>query len=1788
MDKMKTKNFLLKRVLLLVCTLFPLIGMSEMRADTVNDIDSKKTFKLHSARGYIYYDGTNLAGTTSSSSASTFALIWHGTLNGGLYYLYDVTNGAFVCHTGDNYENPGSTGNYSTEMKTDLTKLVYGRFSLTSTGNSSYPYMIYDRNMNYLNIDGQNKACFNSWSTADEGNRFAIEYIDAFDSNSQIYQNAVMLLEKNLGYAELSSDNTTLTFRFDNARATYETTFSLNTGTNDPGWYAYRKSITSVEFTYNFDTYAKPTSTYHWFSDMSNLTSISGLNYLNTSEVTTMRSMFYGCSKLTSLNLNGFNTANVTDMSYMFQRCSSLTSLNVSSFNTANVTNMGAMFDSCSSLTSLDVSGFNTANVTYMAQMFYGCQKLTALDVSGFNTANVGSFALMFYNCSKLTTLDVSGFNTAKATTMSSMFCGCSALTSLDVSGFNTALVTNMGYMFNGCSALTSLDVSGFNTALVTNMGYMFCGCYLLKSLDVSSFNTAKVTNMNYMFANCDSLATIFAGDAWSTAAVTSSSYMFTMSRKLVGGAGTTYNESNPKDATYAHIDGGTSNPGYLTSDKISFADAAVKAICVNNWDTDGDGELSIAEARVVTGDQMGTKFENNTSITSFDELRFFTGLGRLRVYAFHNCSALQSIKLPESLTAIETDCFWECSSLQSLHIPKNVTSIGYYITARCAALETITVDPENTVLASPNNCNAIIKDDTLLVAGCKNTVIPDGVTTIGVASMNGLTLTSLEIPASVTEIQMNAFGQNSTLQTVTILATEPPLLQRGAFGPVATLKENCILVVPDGCRQAYLTAAAGDQANTYAQTFKEIRSARFPGHVHIDNVEAATSTGLAELAVFNQDIYSRRPDVTVTAGAPAYFKIDSDNGWWQKKVDGEWQNVQSGLFTPGTWRFQCQVRIDGDDAAAYVLALPLSVKVNDEEWTVGVASIQDTYSYAVVYSPEYEVKIPITEAYFPDRNFRVVMQSEEGFLGIDADNDQYLSADEIADVTELDLSAYRNYLSDLSGIGFFTALQSLKVNECNRLTALDLSQNTALQRLETRWCTGLTALDLSHNTELTYLDCQQCGSIAALDLSANTKLHQVVCHSNNMSSLIMPSTSTTLQYITCYINQLRGSAMNTFINSLPDVSSSSEEHVIYIIDDDATEDNMISTAQVQAANAKGWNVWNALAEEYTGTEVIAFADPAVKAICVANYDTDGDGELTKDEVAAVTTIDEGVFTGNTEIQTFNELQYFTGLTTLDLRAFKGCSNLRYITLPENLETISNSAFYGTELWSITIPEGVTKIWGATFAACDKLTSVSLPSTLTEIGLNAFTYCTSLRYITIPEGVTVYGDKAFDHCDALTQVTVKNPVPADIGTLDPFPTRADITLVVPAHCADAYRTADYWREFKSIQEQEPTWTGVYTDDYGDKYQYEVGYEAQLYQYADQNGRTSATIKSTITVDGITYPVSAIAYQGLRSDYLQSLTIPENVTTIKENALWFMPVPGQGLVLQEIHVQGQVPPTVGNQDAWYSSIVTHNMEMQMQYPDDSSMQVSLKDVTLYVPIGAKSLYEADTFWKQFTIVAEDSYIAIDATNFPDANFRAYVASEGIDADQDGYLSSGEIAAVTEMNVSFKNIASMQGLEYFTELETLDCSYNHLTALDVSANTKLDILYFQRNNIGEDAMSLLVESLPTRTESIMCPFQVEYRDGQNHYTEAEGNRLNSTVWKAASDKGWTVSIDQVTPGLIGDVNNDGNVTIADVTALVNIILGKGDTTGDRYYADVNGDNSITIADVTALVNKILGKN
>ena len=244
----------------------------------------------------------------------------------------------------------------------------------------------------------------------------------------------------------------TLTFVYDKDK--HPGAYPLNTGTKVPGWTKHAADIKEVVFDATFAD-ARPTSCYYWFNGCTNLTTITGIENLNTSEVTQMGSMFRNCGILTAIDLSKFNTSQVTDMSQMFYGCRNLTAIDVTALDTKNVTDMSSMFNFCNRLTGIDLSTFNTANVKNMSSMFAYASSALTINVANFDTRNVVNMQEMFRDCEKLTDLDLSSFSTPKVENMSSMFMNDISITTIFVSDkFVTTAVTSGDGMFAACHLL--------------------------------------------------------------------------------------------------------------------------------------------------------------------------------------------------------------------------------------------------------------------------------------------------------------------------------------------------------------------------------------------------------------------------------------------------------------------------------------------------------------------------------------------------------------------------------------------------------------------------------------------------------------------------------------------------------------------------------------------------------------------------------------------------------------------------------------------------------------------------------------------------------------------------------------------------------------------------------------------------------------------------------------------------------------------------------------------------------------------------------------------------------------------------------------------------------------------------------------------------------------------------------------------------------------------------------------------------------------------------------------
>lgn len=532
-----------------------------------------------------------------------------------------------------------------------------------------------------------------------------------------LLQPAMAQKQTRIMYARLDRETQTLTLY-------YDTNFGKGNDqgiSESPLWMQLdeRMKIKSVVFDESFKD-ARPTTCVSWFLWFEALTTIEHLDYLNTSEVEYMNSMFTKCTSLETLDLSSFNTEKVTDMQTMFEGSTNLRTINLpKGFIGSNVTDLNGMFRGCVSLTELDLSGSNAEKVKKMGSMFYGCVALSNLNLSGFKTGSLTEMRYLFSSCQSLESLDLSGFNTENVTSMESMFFQCSSLRSLDLSSFNTSKVIGMNLMFFNCTNLESIDLSSFDTENLQKMANMFYSCTKLETLDLSSFATPNMTSMRSAFQNCKNLKTIYVTSAFTTDKVTEGSYAF---------AGCVNLPNYNPDKTGVEMTH-TGEGGYLTAataswvrwdaptGTLSFHRSATKPAGDNildlgygddpNWDTHA-AEIKKVVFKAGFRDETHTTcsnwFNGCTNLTSIEGIENLnTSNVKNMSGMFAKCSNLETLDLShfntENVTTM-VQMFYGCTKLHNLNIDNfNTENVSYMngMFDGCSGLDTLDLSHFNT-----------------------------------------------------------------------------------------------------------------------------------------------------------------------------------------------------------------------------------------------------------------------------------------------------------------------------------------------------------------------------------------------------------------------------------------------------------------------------------------------------------------------------------------------------------------------------------------------------------------------------------------------------------------------------------------------------------------------------------------------------------------------------------------------------------------------------------------------------------------------------------------------------------------------------------------------------------------------------------------------------------------------------------------------------------------------------------------------------------------------------------
>ena len=1121
----------------------------------------------------------------------------------------------------------------------------------------------------------------------------------------------------------------------------------------------------------------------------------------------------------------------------------------------------------------------------------------------------------------------------------------------------------------------------------------------------------------------------------------------------------------------------------------IQFANSKVKTLCVDNWDTNGDGELNEAEAAAVTS--LGTVFRNNKNITSFNELQYFTGLATIGDYAFDGCSGLTSIMIPEGVTGIGEGTLRGCSGLTSITLPSTLTSTGNESFRNCTGLTAVHIsdleaycrisfgwyaplfyahklylnDEEVTgELVIPDGITSVSNVAFEGCTGITSLVIPEGVTSIGRGAFKSTNITSVSLPESLTSIGIEAFQDCSSLISVAI-PDNVTSIQNSAFERCSNLTYVTI---------GNSVTSIGDYAfkGCYGLTSVTIGS----GVASIGSQAFFGCNGLTSVTI---------PESVTSIGHNAFYGCSG-------LIRAEFANIES----------LCNISFGNNNANPLYFAHHLYIgeqEVTDVVIPEGVTSIGANAFYGC--NNLTSVTLPSTLTSAGNYSFR---------------NCTGLTAVHISD-----LEAYCRI-----SFGWYNPLfyaHKLYLNDEEITGELVIPDGiTSVSDVAFEACTGITSLVIPEGVTSIGQAAFKSTNITSVSLpeSLTSIGNGAFQDCPSLTSVTIPSNVTSIG-----ADSFSGSGL-TSVNNLSETPQN--------IGSETFTNRANATLYVPSGTKSAYEAadyWKEF-KEIIEPSPISFADANVKAICVANWDTNENGELNEDEAAAVTDLGE-VFKNNTTITSFDELQYFTGLTTIGNNAFDGCSGLTSVILPNNVTCIANNAFsYCSSLTSISVPNSLTSIGNSSFWGCSALTSFTIPENVTSIGYSAFDNCSGLTSVTIPNSVTSIGRNAFSGCSSLTSISVatantkydnRNNCNAIIETESNVLIAGCKNTVIPENVTSIGESAFTGSGLTSITIPENV-TSIARD-----------------AFSNCSGLTSITIPNSVT------SIDFAVFWGCSN--LTSVTIPNSVTSI--DVLAFHGCSSLTSVISEI-------------------------EEPFAFGEDAFSGIS-SECVLIVPAGKTNAYIAQG-WTEDVFQGGIIEEAAAGNNLTLADAYGLAGAQCVLPIS---MSNTESIKILQFDLRLPEGVTVATNEYDEPMFTL-------TSRAHSSHT------VSATHLSNGDYRVVVSSLSAKTfkdnEGVIM--NVTLSVDKNLAAGDYEVKLLSIVLNTAdnvpvkpSDVTATLTISDVAPG---DANGDGEINVTDVGMVIDHILENTPSGFIADAADVNGDGEINVTDVGLIIDIILSDN
>ena len=1336
---------------------------------------------------------------------------------------------------------------------------------------------------------------------------------------------------------------------------------------------------------------------------------------------------------------------------------------------------------------------------------------------------------------------DLSKGEAAAVTNIGTVFTSKTNITSFDELQYFTGLTSITANAFSNCSNLTRITIPNSVTSIGNKAFY---GCSGLTSINIPNSVT---TIGKETFYGCSGLTSINIPNSVTTISV----------RAFCKCSGLTY-VSIPNSVTL--IDEYTfSSCSRLTRIDIpnSVTFIGPNAFSGTAWyDNQPDG---LIYAGLVAYKYKGT-MPYGTNFSLREDTRGIAG------YAFSGCSGLTSITIPNTITSIGQNAFYNCSGLTN-----------------------IVVRTDNLHFDSRENCNAIIETaSNTLIVGCKNSIIPNSVTSIGDYAFSGCSgLTNIDIPNSVTSIGSYAFSGCNGLTNIDIPNSVTSIGEGALYKCSALNNVYSFITAPSLISMGVMVF----------WLYPENYSART---LHVPYGTSAAYQADSKWSQYFGSIVEMDPQVISFADANVKALCVQN---WDPDGDGELNDAEAAAVTSIGAVFKSKTNITSFDELQYFTGLTeipaqafgscknlTSITIPSNVTTIGSSAFSYCSGLTSIDIPNAVTSIGSSAFAYCSGLTSLSIGSAVTTIGQNA----FISCSGLAAIkvaggnTVYDSRDYCNALIETASNTLLLGCKNTVIP--NTVTDIGYAAFRS---------SGLTSITIPNS--VTYIGewaFGNCTGLTAIDIpnSVQTIYNSAFNGCSGLTSVNIPSSVTSLCY--CAFNGC--TALTDVYSYITDISSIYTGSSVFNLSSQDYADRTLHVPYGTSAAYQAEPKWS----QYFGSivemdaPVISFADANVKALCVQNWDTEGDGELNVVEAAAVTSIGT-VFKSKTNITSFDELQYFTGLTEIPAQAFGSCKNLTSITIPSNVTTIGSSAFsYCSGLTSIDIPNAVTSIGSSAFAYCSGLTSLSIGSAVTTIGQNAFISCSGLAAIKVAGGNTVYDSR--DYCNALIETASNTLLLGCKNT------------VIPNTVTD------------------------------------IGYAAFR-----SSGLTSITIPNSVTYIG------EWAFGNCTG--LTAIDIPNSVQTIYNSAfngcsgLTSVNIPSSVTSLCYCAFNGCAALTdVYSYITDISSIYTGSSVFNLSSQDYA-------DRTLHVPYGTSAAYQAEPKWSQFfgsivemdpvcaesieldkteAIVFSGETLQLTATVLPDNAYNKAVAWSSSDPSVAAVDDKGLVigvnegtATITAMTIDDSDLSAtcivtvnrdLSGYDNYLTMNNTTAFNGDTIVIPVAMTNAASIISFQTDiflpeglEIAQEDGGYLIEGSDrmTRTHGIMsnevsngAVRVICYSSNYKAFTGNSGDDLFYITVKVADNAvgDYTISLRNtlfttsdfeeipipnvaaninVKTILLGDANGSGNVTVTDVVVTSKYVLEMNPSPFAFENADVNADGNITVTDVSRIAYLVM---